>query len=574
MVTKYRSMLLGGTMIMVVTVLLTIVDFILAGRMLGEEALAGVNLVAPLSSAAYFMTAVFTLGIPIMYSKEMGKFAKDKADQVFGFGLLISIILGVLLFLTAFFGGDAYLRFFNIGDTVYSYAKAYLFWTCFVFLIMPIQSFISSMLFADGDETLASTADIVQAVGNLPLSIFLCKLMGAQGLALGTFLTTLISLAICSLHFLKKTNTLTFNIYFSGPLMVSVVKYSLIDSVSYIFIAVFSAAIEKYCVYRFGEEMLVVASVIVTLTELRLVFDGVGEAITPIMTVYLSEGAFAGVKNIYKHARTTSIIEGVALSLLVVAGAPLLTSILGITGEEVVSLSIDAARITSFGYVFFSILYLLSSYYTLRDKIALGFAICGLRDIVISLPFAVVLGNIYGIYGMFVGLAIAPAAATIVSMVYVASKYGVTEYPLLIGNLENSDKSLLFEFDITPEEVIRIRDEIETALKAHSYTHETVIRTMLLVEELFILVHDINDGKLVLGECSITMDKDRIEVIEKDNGKPFDLTDKDMPVTSLRVYFITNLTSNITISRRHLTTVSSNRNVFEVKAEREVKDIT
>ena len=292
------------------------------------------------------------------------------------------------------------------------------------------------------------------------------------------------------------------------------------------------------------------------------------------MTVYLSEGTFAGVKNIYKHARTTSIIEGVALSLLVVAGAPLLTSILGITGEEVVRLSIDAARITSFGYVFFSILYLLSSYYTLRDKIALGFAICGLRDIVISLPFAVVLGNIYGIYGMFVGLAVAPAAATIVSMVYVASKYGVTEYPLLIGNLENSDKSLLFEFDITPEEVIRIRDEIETALKAHSYTHETVIRTMLLVEELFILVHDINDGKLVLGECSITMDKDRIEVIEKDNGKPFDLTDKDMPVTSLRVYFITNLTSNITISRRHLTTVSSNRNVFEVKAVREVKDIT
>ena len=50
MVTKYRSMLLGGTMIMVVTVLLTIVDFILAGRMLGEEALAGVNLVAPRSS--------------------------------------------------------------------------------------------------------------------------------------------------------------------------------------------------------------------------------------------------------------------------------------------------------------------------------------------------------------------------------------------------------------------------------------------------------------------------------------------------------------------------------------------
>ena len=85
MVRKFYTMLLGGTLTMIVVSVLLMSDSIIAGAFLGSDAVAGITLVTPLYALSAFFGSVFSLGVPILYSSEMGKFRKQDANRIFGF---------------------------------------------------------------------------------------------------------------------------------------------------------------------------------------------------------------------------------------------------------------------------------------------------------------------------------------------------------------------------------------------------------------------------------------------------------------------------------------------------------
>lgn len=135
---KYYSMLLGGTLTYMVVSLLLMSDSVIAGAVVGPDAVAGVTLVTPLYSLAAFFGSVISLGVPILYSTEMGKFNKERADQVFGLGVLMSLIVGVGLFLLTCLFGEAFLRSCNPAESVLEQARGYLSFMRFTILLLPM----------------------------------------------------------------------------------------------------------------------------------------------------------------------------------------------------------------------------------------------------------------------------------------------------------------------------------------------------------------------------------------------------------------------------------------------------
>ena len=71
MTKKYYSMLLGGTLTIMVTSIMLMSDSIIAGAVIGPDAVASVTLVTPLYSLAGFFGSVISIGIPVLYSTEM-----------------------------------------------------------------------------------------------------------------------------------------------------------------------------------------------------------------------------------------------------------------------------------------------------------------------------------------------------------------------------------------------------------------------------------------------------------------------------------------------------------------------
>lgn len=197
-------MLTGGTLIMMVMSILLMADSFVAGAVIGSDAVAGITLVTPLYSLAIFFASVISIGIPFLYSTEMGKFNKTRADQAFGFGILMSFVAGIVLFILTSFFGDVYLRSYSPSQQVLDCASEYLYWMRFTILVMPIQMLVGDMVYSDGDETISNIANVVQGLGNIVFSVILCRVMGIRGIGLASFLFYVISLLVFWCILLKR----------------------------------------------------------------------------------------------------------------------------------------------------------------------------------------------------------------------------------------------------------------------------------------------------------------------------------------------------------------------------------
>ena len=562
---KYFSMLLGGTLTMMVASVLLMSDSVIAGAVIGSDAVAGITLVTPLYSLAVFFGSVISIGIPLLYSTEMGKFNKKRADQAFGFGVLMSIIVGILLFLVFTFFGEMYLRSYGPQQEVLDQANGYLFWMRFTILILPIQMLIANMVYSDGDETISTIATAVQGLGNIVLSIVLSPIMGIRGIGLASFLFNAVSILILLIHFAKKSNSLRWNMYFSFAIMKDVIRYSIIDSSSYLFLAIFTAALNAFISAQFGPEYLILASAITLCREFQLLFDGIGQAVGPIFSVYVGEQNHNGLRSSFSLANKTAIIEGVIVTVVLVIIAPFVPGFLNVADPMLAEWVVIGVRITAFGSTFISILYLLTSYYLVIERIGLGLAVCALRDVVFSVGLAVIIGKIFGISGMFIGIAAAPAVAYALLLIYLVCRYGKKDCPLLLSKVPGDDSSYLFHLSVEPEQIIALQKDVEALLQENDYDKRTIGKIKLLVEELYILIREKNEDKKVLSEFTIFLHPDQIKIITKDDGILFDISEEDVNVTSLASFAVSAYMEKLGDNRHHLTTMSFNRSAFTIK---------
>lgn len=561
---KYISMLGSGIVLMVLTAIMGMLDTLIAGIILGEEAVAGICLVLPIYSLASFFAVGFSYGVPILYARKMGEFQKEEADQCFGVGLTVISVIGILMFAGILLGGDAYLRSYQTDIEVYENARAYLGWMKYAVLVLPFNELLDGMLFADGDETISLTANLIQGFLKVVLSILLCRNMGVKGLALASFIGFVASILLSCIHFFRPGNTLKPNLAFSWDQFREILKYGIVDASTHLFISVFTMCINFFLIRQFGSEMLVLAAVISLLKEGQILFEGIGEAITPLISVYLGEENVHGVRKVWQLARWSLWAESLLATVFVLAAAPAIVQYLGILDPLTARYATGGLRILSLTLFFTCRLFLDSSYFILVERVPLGILDSLLRDLLPSLPLAVAGGMIGGIYGMFAGLSAAPLLGYLFSVWYIKKKYGPANYPLFLVEMEQKNKKQMYEFKVLPEEIVKVRDEVGDLLKEYAYSDRTVNMVMLIIEELFMMISDGNPGKTVLAECTLEIG-DTVRLIAKDNGKINDLTDPDSSVTSLRSYTLSRLLTVHTSDRVHLAALSYNRNVLEIQ---------
>lgn len=566
---KFFSMLFGGTLTMMVVSLLLMSDQIIAGLVIGSDAVAGITMVTPIYSLSAFIGAVISLGVPILYSTEMGKFNKERADQVFGLGVLMALVIGFFMFFAISLFGDAYLRSSSLKEEILLQATGYLSWMRFTILLMPMQMLIGAAVYYDGDELNSNIANIVQGVGNIIFSAILSQFMGIWGIGLASFLFNAISLLISLCHFLSKNNSLRMNLFFSFSLLKDVVRYSIVDSSSYLFLSLLTAALNYFVTSNYGSEYLILVSAVTLSREFQLLFEGIGEAVGPIFSVYVGEHNCEGLRSIYSLANKVAIIEGITVTIVMILIAPIVPGVLDVTRPDLVRWVVEGVRMTALGASFVSLLYLLTSYYLIIEQIMLGFVVCALRDVIFSVSLAFVLGGIWGLFGMFMGLAAAPAIAYAVLMLYITMRYGREDCPLLLSYLAEGDSCYLFNLSTESEEIISVQGKIESLLKEHNVDKRTINRVSVLIEEMYVFIRQMNENKVVLAECTVFLKADGVQIISKDDGVSFDMSDEDHSVRSLSAYTISQYLEKMDFGNRHLTTMSFNRSSFFIKYSEE-----
>ncbi len=563
---KFRSMLLTGTLTMAVIYIMLLCDSIIAGYFIGETGVAAINAVTPVTGIVTFFSTVISIGSGILYSREIGEMNKRRADEIYGQGMILSVAIAGFSALMLVLCQEAYFQANGVTGEIYELASAYYRWTPVNATLEVMVSYLTQMVYTDGDETCNNISYGFQIGGNIVLSVLLVRFLGMAGIILGTIIGNVLGLlAICS-HYFKKSNTLHFVWHFSGKDLVQCVQFSIVDAVIYLCWAVMDYVMIGHISARYGETGLITLAVVVSVIEFSVVMDGVGMAVQPLIGTYLGEKNHVLIRRLMRAAAKAALIEGLIANVLVFAFAKQFCGMFGVTEGAAMLPSIHAVHIVSLGMIFCSAFSLMTSYYMLVNHVALSVGITVLKDGLLYSILPLLASALFGETGVWAAFAAAPALAIVLFFLFIRLRYGAARFPHL---LEDTDTEIVVMDDtLSKDSCVRLSERVQAAMQEHGYPAPAATRAALFTEEIGLTILEKNAAgkKPILIEVSMLFEDDSVMLIERDSGEIFDLTDPDQAVSGLSSFILSGL-MDAHKEKAYLTTTGYNRNMMRFARE-------
>ncbi len=558
---KFTSMLISGTFTKAVMYLMLLSDSIIAGHFIGASGVAGINAITPVTAVVTFFGDLVSTGVGIVFTREIGAVRKERADEIYGQGLIISIGIGLLSALLILAFRNVYFSVSGItGDILEKALQYYRFVPINAFLTIVIF-YLEQMVYSDGDELCNNICYGFQIGGNIILSIILTKFLGMTGIILGSVIGNGLGILVCIWHYFRKENTLHFvwHLSFKDFLMTS--RYSIVDSSVYICWGLMDYVMIGFVSGRFGETGLITLAVVVSLIEFGVVMDGVGMAMQPLIGTYFGEKNHQLIRRVMRSGIKAAVIEGAAATVLIWVFARQFCALFGITDVSALSPSMTALRIVAVGFTFCSVVSLTTSYYMLIDRIGMATCIACFQNGVLYILLPILGAFLFGINGMWAGFAASPILTLAAAMLCVYLRFGKENFPFLLKDMGSEIEVL--DDTLSPESAAGLSDRVRSSFLSHQYTRATANNAALFVEEigLTILERNRDAKKPVLIELSLFFEEGSVLVIERDSGILFDLTESDVHIGELSSFILSGL-MEAHQEKTYLVTTGYNRNMI------------
>lgn len=558
---KFSSMLISGTFTKAVMYLMLLSDSIIAGHFIGASGVAGINAITPVTAIVTFFGDLLSTGVGIVFTREVGAMHKDRANEIYGQGLILSIGLGLISALLIFLLQNAYFRVSGITGDILENALQY-------YRLVPINAFLTivifyleQMVYSDGDELCNNICYGFQIGGNIVCSVILTRFLGMKGIILGSVIGNGLGILACLWHYFRKENTLRFVWHLSFKDFLLTSRYSIVDSSVYICWGLMDYVMIGFVSGRFGETGLITLAVVVSLIEFGVVMDGVGMAMQPLIGTYYGERNHPLIKRVMKSGVKAAIVEGLAATALIWVFARQFCALFGITGGEALAPSMAALRIVSLGFTFCSVVSLTTSYYMLIDRIAMATCVACFQNGLLYILLPVLGALAFGTGGMWAGFAAAPIMTLACAYLYVYLRFGRDNFPFLLKDMES--EIVVVDDTLTPETAVGLSDRVRSSLLEHKYARTMANNAALFVEEIGLTILDRNRQakKPVLIELSLFFEEDSILIVERDSGKLFDLTESDVQVGELSSFILSGM-MEAHKEKAYLVTTGYNRNMI------------
>ena len=210
------------------TMLGNILDGIIAGQLIGADAVAAIGTSRPLTQGFYTLHLLIGAGGGMLAGLAIGKKRRDEANVVFRTVVCTMAAIAAVATVVGATMPQAVTRFFCTDAALQPLAEPYVFWMmvgAFAYFGMYLmQTYVA----VDGEPGLVTGAVVVDNTVNVILSVVLIKYfdMGVAGAAIGTVVGhALAALLLLILHWGKKSETPHLNLSTPQPLNFSTLRH-------------------------------------------------------------------------------------------------------------------------------------------------------------------------------------------------------------------------------------------------------------------------------------------------------------------------------------------------------------
>ena len=415
---KFLGFLGAATVVIVAEYVLVLSDSVIAGMVLGEDALKAVNLLMSAFSGVSFFTWLLAEGTSIACSDAMARMQKTRAANLAGQGLVAALVLGGLLGVSAALLQRPYLAFMSPDPATAELFGEYWKWYSAVILLESVDMLLLYLVYADGGTRSCLASYCTQVVLNVALSYGFCRgawglpALGMGGISLGTGCAYLVGVAVLLPRLLDRTACgVRFAPKFLPRDFARTLKLGFGDASAGLFHALLFFVVTKYLIHGWGTSVLPIATVAFCIIRLTVFFNGIGIALQPLETVYYGEGNAVGVRRLVRFAACAALAEGLFLTALVLAVPEWIVSLVGIREAGLVDGARHAVRLTVLGLAGYAVAYMLNSHYQFTGRPGRSILLTLLAFFALPVALLFALGPMVGMDGVWIALAAGPTAA-------------------------------------------------------------------------------------------------------------------------------------------------------------------
>lgn len=552
-----NKLLLSCLLISLVTYLSTVSSSLIAGKIVGNNALSAINLINPLYNYANFFSGMIGIGSSLMYFRFIGAYKKDRANEIFGQSIILSISIGILIFIVMSVIETPYLDSLNISNELRYEAEQFWKFEKVVMALLPSDFVLFEMLCTD--TKLILIADIAFYVTGIGSSIIFTNLFGTMGTSMGMTVGIIICDLILCTHFLSKKNEFKFKFHFSFKDIKEMLNLSLVDSSTYLDSGLLIMFINTYVLKNFSEDMLPVTAVMVTILDIIIVFDCVGSAFSPVAEVFLGENNFNDEKDVARYSLFISQVFGVLVTILFIVAAPLFPQFFRIEDPIQADLLVKVIRLFAPSMLLYSLSYMIISHYIAIRKISLAVIIEWTKALIAPAICILIFGGLFGFKGIWGSFFIAQILCALCFNLSIKLFSKRNKSIWLLD--DNAYPTFSCSYYANKENVINARNDIEKFLIDTSVNKSIINKIIMTIEDMTNIVIDKNPNRKVIIQYNVFIHDDCIYLYERDNGEIYDLTNPDNNITSFNEY-IFNCISGTFNDKQYLISIDYNRSVF------------
>ena len=471
----FLSILLPTILMNLTTAIGSMADAVIIGQYLDELSLSVVTYATPIYMVINMIAALFAIGGCIAVSVDTGKGDKAGANKAFSVSAICLVFLSMILFFAGVFFSRQITFLLGAGnELVFDKVKTYV-----QIILLGAPIFILNIAGAffvrnDGRPTLSMVGMIsgmgIDIILNLVFVGFMS--MGVAGAAISTVIGQGVGLIIVGSHFLSKKNTLKFRFAFDSSVC-RIIKNGFGSALSFVYQFVTIIVMNHYVVQLSGPEGIVIYTVVFNLCTVSLaVFEGLSQTTQPMISLYFGEKSNKKIKDSVKLSVLSAVIICGSVMAILEAFPAIVPHMFGISESGLIQQSALAVRIYTTSMFIMTLNVIIGNYLQSIEFGQITSVLVSLRCCVLLLICVFVLGELFGLGGIWAAYTVAEILTFIVFMVIniikreKLSKNNVSaDIFFLDKRVEESCKSLVYkcntnEYESFCNEIKTIADKI------------------------------------------------------------------------------------------------------------------
>ncbi len=531
---KFKEYLVPTIMTSLAMSLASVVDSIIVGNLLGDQALAAIGLSGPIIFCLNTIYMLFGVGGISCASVAKGQLNKKRANQVFtvamGFGILIMTLFMVVvnLFMGQITNGLA------AGDVeLASLIATYLRPLLFTGPALMFSSGLALFIRTDGNPKSSARIVVIANVVNLILDYTLIRFCnaGIAGAGLSTTLGYVAGGLVVLPYLFSKERS--FRIDVPKPkemgVVLDVMKTGLPKALTQITSFLRAIVLNGIVMLALGSIGMSVMTICLNVLMIANIFvSGTSDSLLPIVGTLYGEEDYYGIHQAVEKAKKVLKIACICLVVYFMFRPAAVGNWFGMDSEEGLAILVPALRMFALYLPFQAVNTTLQNLYNITDRKSLASMIATLDGLIYVCLFAVVLIQVNG--NLFWLCYACSSCATMLTVFGVGKRIKKKENVKGVLLLKEDDDEGGVEWDVTiqatTQEAVFLSGDVIAFCVENEVEAITANHIGVAIEEIVVNTIKVSAEKGIIPtiDIFIRIQEDKITVRFRDNGALFDIS--------------------------------------------------